>query len=92
MKRLMDGYLRRWKVDPYRKPLLIRGARQVGKTFGVRQFATSFENLVEINFERKKEVNRIFEKDLVPERIIQELSLFTRQPIVPGKTLLFFGS
>ena len=50
----------------------------------------SFENLVEINFERKKEANKIFEKDLVPERILQELSLFSGKAIVPGKTLLFF--
>ena len=90
MKRLMDWHLKQWKVDQYRKPLLIRGARQVGKTYGVRQLGKKFENLVEINFERKKEANKIFEKDLVPERIIQELSLFSGQRIVPGKTLLFF--
>jgi len=90
MKRLMDWHLKQWKVDQHRKPLLIRGARQVGKTYGVRQLAKSFENLVEINFERKKEANKIFEKDLVPERILQELSLFSGKAIVPGKTLLFF--
>lgn len=90
MKRLMDWHLKQWIADQHRKPLLIRGARQVGKTYGVRQLRSNFENLVEINFERKKEANKIFEKDLVPERIIQEISLFSGQPIVPGKTLLFF--
>lgn len=89
MKRLMDWHLKQWKDDPYRKPLLIRGARQVGKTYGVRQLGKNFEDLVEINFERKKEANKIFEKDLVPERILQELSLFSGKEIVPGKTLLF---
>jgi predicted AAA+ superfamily ATPase len=90
MKRLMDWHLKQWKVDQHRKPLLIRGARQVGKTYGVRQLGKNFENLVEINFERRKEANKIFEKDLVPERILQELSLFAGKAIVPGKTLLFF--
>lgn len=89
MKRLMDWHLKQWQTDPHRKPLLIRGARQVGKTYGVRQLGNNFENLVEINFERRKEANRIFEKNLVPERIIQELSLFSGEQIVPGKTLLF---
>ncbi|MBA3722232.1 MAG: ATP-binding protein [Parachlamydiaceae bacterium] len=90
MKRLMDWHLIQWKDNPHRKPLLIRGARQVGKTYGVRQFGKSFQNIVEINFERKKDANKIFEKDLVPERIVQELSLFSGQSIIPGKTLLFF--
>lgn len=90
MKRLLDWHLNQWKVDQHRKPLLIRGARQVGKTFGVRQLGKTFENFVEINFERKKEANKIFEKDLVPERILQELSLFAGKRITPGKTLLFF--
>jgi uncharacterized protein len=49
----------------------------------------SFENL-EINFEQRIEANKIFEKDLVPGRIIQELSLFSGQTITPGKTLIFF--
>ena len=87
---MIDWHLKQWKDDPYRKPLLIRGARQVGKTFSVRQLGTCFENMVEINFERRKDANKIFEKDLVPDRILQELSLFADKPIIPGKTLLFF--
>ncbi len=90
MKRLSDWHLTQWSSDPHRKPLLIRGARQVGKTYSVRQLGSRFENIVEINFERRKEANKIFEKDLVPDRILQELSLFSGQPIIPGKTLLFF--
>ena len=89
MKRLMDWHLKQWKVDQHRKPLLIRGARQVGKTYGVRYLGKDFESFVEINFERRKDANKIFEKDLDPERILQELSLFTGKVIVPGTTLLF---
>lgn len=90
MKRLIDWHLGQWKGDRYRKPLLIRGARQVGKTYGVRELGKSFKNLVEINFERKKGVHKIFSEDLVPERIVQELSLFCKEQIIPGETLLFF--
>ncbi len=54
MKRLIDWHLLKWKDNPYRKPLLLRGARQVGKTYAVRHFAKTFENMVEINFEETK--------------------------------------
>lgn len=90
MKRTIDWHLKRWKSDTFRKPLLIRGARQVGKTFAVRVLGQNFENIVEINFEQMKEAKIVFEKDLIPERILLELSLLTGQTITPGKTLLFF--
>ncbi len=90
MKRLMDYYLNTWKNDPYRKPLLLRGARQIGKTFSVRELGKSFAECVEINFELFPEANLVFEKDLQPERIIRELSLIAKKPIQSGKTLLFF--
>jgi len=89
MKRLIDWHLRTWKNDTARKPLLLRGARQVGKTYAVRQLAESFESIVEINFEQIPQAATIFEKDLVPERIIWELGLLAQKPILPGKTLLF---
>lgn len=88
-KRLIDFHLDKWKKDPWRKPLLLRGARQVGKTHAVRRLGTQFENFVEINFELLKDAINIFEKDLVPERILRALSLLVNQPIIPGKTLLF---
>jgi uncharacterized protein len=91
MKRLVDYYLREWKASPYRKPLLLRGARQVGKTYAVRELGKAFENIVEINFELKEGAKGIFEKgDLEPERIIRDLSLLTGMQIIPGATLLFF--
>lgn len=52
MKRLINSYLQVWKSDPYRKPLLLRGARQVGKTYEVRQFEKTYQYFVEINLEK----------------------------------------
>lgn len=89
MKRLIDWHLTAWKNNPRRKPLMLRGARQVGKTFAVREFGKQFESIVEVNFEMLTETKTIFEKDLVPSRIIWELGLLTKTVIVPGKTLLF---
>ncbi len=90
-KRIIDLHLDKWKRDVYRKPLLLRGARQVGKTYAVRKLGQGFQNFVEINFEKLKEAIAIFEKNLVPERLISSLSLLVKTSIVPGKTLLFFG-
>ncbi|NGX37425.1 MAG: hypothetical protein K1000chlam2_00579 [Chlamydiae bacterium] len=56
-----------------RKPLLLKGARQVGKTYSIRQLGKQFESLVEVNFELVPEAANIFEKDLQPERILWEL-------------------
>lgn len=88
-KRLIDFHLGKWRTDRFRKPLLLRGARQVGKTYAVRQLGEQFEHFVEINFELLKEAVDVFEKDLVPERILRALSLLKKTPIIPGKTLLF---
>ena len=89
MKRLIDTYLRNWKDDPYRKPLLLRGARQVGKTFAVRELGNTFPDFVEINLEKYSDSERIFQGDLEPDRIMREFSLITQRTITPGKTLLF---
>lgn len=90
MKRLVTTYLQVWKEDPYRKPLLLRGARQVGKTYEVRQFGKTYEHFVEINFERRPEIRVVFDQDLQPERILRDLAIFLGRPIDPGNTLLFF--
>src|SRR5271157_3565067 len=89
MKRLIDYYLNAWKQDPYRMPLLLRGARQVGKTFSVRKLGESFAEFVEINLEDTPEAKAIFEKNLDPIRMIAELSAIAQKPINPGTTLLF---
>ncbi len=90
MKRIIDQHLLSWKDSPYRKPLLLRGARQVGKTHAVRQLGNAFDNFVEINFESDKNLRTLFDLDLNPERIIRDLALITGKQITPGQTLLFF--
>lgn len=88
-KRIIDFHLDKWKIDPFRKPLILRGARQVGKTYAVRRLGKKFKSFVEINFERLEGAASIFEKDLTPDRLILALSLLVKAPIVPGETLLF---
>lgn len=90
LKRLIDWHLHEWKNSKSRKPLLIRGARQVGKTHAVRKLGEQFEHFVEINFELSEKAKDLFEKDLHPERIIRDLNFFADVKIEPGKTLLFF--
>jgi predicted AAA+ superfamily ATPase len=89
-KRIIDLHLDKWRLESHRKPLLLRGARQVGKTVAIRQLGQKFDYFVEINFEQLKEARLLFDKDLIPERLIQALSLIAKTPIIPGKTLLFF--
>ena len=89
MKRLVDKELVRWKEDPARKPLILRGARQVGKTFSVRQLASSFPTYLEVNFESDRSVHTFFEKDLNPDEICLNLSAYYNVPVQDGETLLF---
>lgn len=87
--RNIDFELRKWREEERRKPLLLRGARQVGKSSAVRQFAKEFEYFVEVNFENNKDVHALFEGNLNPKNICSNLSLILDTPIIPGKTLLF---
>lgn len=89
MKRFVDKELVRWKEDPARKPLIVRGARQVGKTFSVRQLASSFPTYLEVNFESDRSVHTFFEKDLNPDEICLNLSAYYNVPVQDGETLLF---
>lgn len=89
MKRIIDWHLKGWKNDSRRKPLVLRGARQVGKTYAVRELGKTFTSMVEINFEFVPDAKNIFDKDLDPQRIIWELGLLTKTKIIPGETLLF---
>ena len=87
--RTIDQELLKWKEDRRHKPLLIRGARQVGKSSAVRHLAKSFKYFVELNLERDKNLKKIFEGDLSPQRICRDLSVLVSTPIIPGETLLF---
>ena len=87
--RLIDNYLKEWALRPDRKPLLLRGARQVGKSTAVRQLGKQFENFVEINLEKQPSFIQFFQGDLDVKRIVPQLSAMVGKPIVAGKTLLF---
>jgi uncharacterized protein len=92
MKRKITEKLVEWKSNQYRKPLLIRGARQVGKTWSVLEFAnTHFNgNIHHINFEKNPDLHSIFDQNLDSHRILPELELVTGKRIVPGHDLVFF--
>ena len=89
--RAIDPKLVEWKNDPDRKPLLLRGARQVGKSSTVKELGKHFEYFLEINFEKKesKDAKAIFERSSSPKRICDELSIIYEIPVIPGRTLLF---
>ncbi len=89
-RRLIDKYLFSWKSDPYRKPLLLRGARQVGKSSAIRNLSQDFEDYVEINFEQSPQYIPLFSGELSPAYLLERLSVTAGRQIVPGKTLLFF--
>lgn len=72
-----------------RKPLLIRGARQIGKSWSVRHLGESFPYYIKINFEIDKPIAEIFEKETDIEKICNQLSILYSTPVIPGKTLLF---
>src|ERR1700722_40752 len=89
MKRDIEKELLAWKISPIKAPLLLRGARQVGKSWVVEKFGREqFENLIVLNFEQRPEVSVCFET-LLPEKILSAIELFTSASIRPGKTLLF---
>ncbi len=89
MRRHIEQALLHWKNSPAFLPLLLRGARQVGKTFIIENFGRQyFSNIVTINFELQPEYKNCFET-LQPENILTAIELLTRQSIIPGKTLLF---
>ncbi|MFH1706408.1 MAG: AAA family ATPase [Planctomycetota bacterium] len=91
MKRSAEDDLVQWKNATRRKPLIIRGARQVGKTWLVEHFAQGhFKSLVMIDLEKRKDVHIHFAGDITPGNIIQRLEFVSGQRIIPGETLLFF--
>ncbi len=83
--------LKQWKNSPHRKPLLIRGARQIGKTWALKRFGEIyFENSVYINFEEALEIRAEFEKTKAPSRIIPILRTYLGQRIDAERTLIIF--
>lgn len=90
LKRNIDAELLAWSKESKRKPLLIRGARQVGKSSAVKHLAKNFEYYIEINFEQQKQVQKLFSDDLSAVVLCENLAILFNTPIIAGKTLLFF--
>ncbi len=89
MLRSLAPSLDAWLADPSRRPLVLRGARQVGKTWLVRDLAArNGRELVEANLERDPRLARVFAGG-DPRRMLGDLALALRRPIAPGQTLLF---
>ena len=89
IKRDIEKELEEWLVSDSKKPLLIRGARQVGKSSTIRNFGKNFSNFLEINFDANEAFGKVFEKTITPKEVCEELAIITGAKITEGKTLLF---
>ncbi len=84
MKRFIEDSLLEWKESARRKPLIVRGARQVGKTYSIQKFGRSFfPRLITVDLEKERNLHGVFEVDLNPTRIISELEIFLNTKIIP---------
>lgn len=91
MERLILNKLLAWKNSPYRKPLILKGVRQVGKTWILKEFGRRYyENTAYFNFDENEEYKQFFETTKDVDRILQNLMLASGQKIVPEKTLIIF--
>jgi len=92
LERKIDAYLSAWKNNPNRKPLIIKGARQIGKTMSIRAFGlANYKSVIEINFVLQKKFRTIFENGYEVDSIIKNISLLEPSwHFVPGETLIFF--
>jgi predicted AAA+ superfamily ATPase len=89
LQRTIDTDLLEWKHSDLRKPLLIRGARQVGKSTAVRHLAQTFESYIEINFDEQVPFQKLFANATDVHELLEQLSILTQTPILDGKTLIF---
>ncbi|GHU70371.1 ATPase [Bacteroidia bacterium] len=91
MKREFEKYLEKWRVSKDRKPLLVRGARQVGKTYTITKFAKEhFEHVVYISFDIDRYLDVILKETLNPQEILDAISQKLQIPIIEGKTIIIF--
>ena len=89
-RKILESFIE-WKGSEERKPLILNGARQVGKTYILEEFGKKyFENVIYLNMEIEGNVRNFIEKDLSPRKIIQFIETSKRQEIIPEKTLIFF--
>ncbi len=89
LEREIDAHLLRWKESTNRKPLLLRGARQVGKSRSIRNLGSKFTYFVEVNFEKQPELKSVFARTHDVKEICADLSALFSTSIKPGETLLF---
>ncbi|GAH20231.1 unnamed protein product, partial [marine sediment metagenome] len=91
MERYLLKYLLEWKNKKYRKPLILKGVRQVGKTWLLKEFGSKYyENIAYFNFEESKELADYFKTTKDVKRILQNLAFINGKPILPEKTLIIF--
>ena len=91
MQRFIMEKLVKWKNDKNRKPLILKGARQVGKTYILKEFAKNeYLDLAYFNFDHDESLSSLFKNSKDPKRIIEQLILVHGKKIVPGETLIFF--
>ena len=91
MKRFILEQLIKWKESKYRKPLIIKGARQIGKTYILKQFGKeNYEGVAYFNFDHDEDLYNLFNNTKDPKRILEQLSFIYGKAIIPGKTLLIF--
>ena len=91
MYRKIIHFLEEWKQDPHRKPLILQGARQVGKTYSILEFGrTHYENVAYFNFETNPKLNETFEENISPDYLIPILSHIAGNTIIKEKTLIVF--
>ena len=89
LERKVDFELVSWKEAKNRKPLILRGARQIGKSSAVRNLGKKFNYFIEINLDENLQLRTLFEDELTVLEIVEQLSIITNTPIIPGETLLF---
>jgi len=91
MVRLFEKKLFDWKKTGMKKPLMVIGVRQIGKTHTIEKFAKeNFEEYISFNLEKNTEIRSIFEKTIDEEKILEELELYLGKKIDLDKTILFF--
>ena len=91
MHRFLFKNLESWHISKHRKPLILQGARQVGKTYLIKEFAKEkFRNYIYCNFEKDRTVSDFFKNSLEPKKVIELLSIYFKEKIHPEKTLIIF--
>ncbi len=91
MKRFILEELIKWKESKYRKPLILKGARQIGKTYILQQFGKeNYEGVAYFNFDHDEDLYNLFNNTKDPKRILEQLSFIYGKAIIPGKTLIIF--